>query len=239
MKLSLSLACLLSTGLLSSAALAQSTASSAAAPAGSSASSASSTPAKVGVIMFQAAVAQTNEGKRNFEEIEKKYQPKQAQLKQQSDEIDTLKKQLQTQSATLSDTERAQRLKSIDDKEKSLQRQGEDAQNDFQQDIQQTYAQLAQKVDATLQAYAQQNGYTLILDGTQQQQQMNPILYATQNTDVTEAVIAAYNQKSGIAAPPPSAPTPSGTPRSSGTTGAGGTSGAATRRSTTTAPAAH
>ncbi len=245
MKLSLSLACLLSTGLLSSAAMAQSTASSAAAPTSSPASSASMgaaaspSPAKVGVIMFQAAVAQTNEGKRNFEEIEKKYQPKQTQLKQQSDEIDTLKKQLQTQSATLSDTERAQRLKSIDDKEKSLQRQGEDAQNDFQQDIQQTYAQLAQKVDATLQAYAQQNGYTLILDGTQQQQQMNPILYATQNTDVTEAVIAAYNQKSGIAAPPPSAPTPSSTPRSSGTTGAGGTSGAATRRSTTTAPAAH
>ena len=216
MKLSLSLASLLATGLTSgfigSAALAQSTASSApsstvstaAAPAG---------PSKVAIIMFQAAVAQTNEGKRNFEEVEKKYQPKQSELKQRSDEIDTLKKQLQAQSATLSDTDRALKLKTIDDKQKSLQRDGEDASNDFQQEIQQTYAALAQKVDGTLQTYAAQNGYTVVLDASQQ---TSPILYATPGNDITEAIIAAYNTKSGIAAPPPSAPTPTGTtaPRS-------------------------
>ena len=202
MKLSLSLASLLATGLVSSAALAQT-----AAPATPSAASAvaASGPAKVAIIMFQAAVGQTNEGKRDLEEVEKKYQPKQAQLKQQSDEIDTLKKQLQTQSATLTDVDRAQKLKSIDDKEKSLQRAGEDAQNDFQQEVQQTFAQVAQKVYGTLQTYAQQNGYTLVLDASQQQ---SPVLYTSQGNDITEAVIAAYNQKSGIAAPPPSAPTP-------------------------------
>ncbi len=224
MKLSLPLASLLATGLISSAALAQSTAPAASSPASSSAAAAPAGPSKVAIIMFQAAVAQTNEGKRNFEEVEKKYQPKQTQLKQQSDEIDTLKKQLQTQSATLSDTDRAQKLKTIDDKQKTLQRDGEDAQNDFQQEIQQTYAALAQKVYGSVQSYAQQNGYTLVLDASQQQ---SPVLYTTQGNDITEAVIAVYNQKSGIAAPPPSAPTPTGTtaPRSSTP---------ATRRSTTT-----
>lgn len=221
MKLSLSLASLLATGLISSGAIAQGTASTA--PAASSAAStvAAPTTAKVAIIMFQAAVAQTNEGKRNFEEVEKKYQPKQTQLKQQSDEIDALKKQLQTSSATLSETDRAMKLKTIDDKEKSLQRAGEDAQNDFQQEIQQTYAALAQKVYGSVQAYAQQSGYTLVLDASQQQ---SPILYTTQGNDITEAVIALYNQKSGIAAPPPSAPTPAGT------------TAPGTRRST---PAAH
>ena len=175
--------------------------------------------------MFQAAVAQTNEGKRDLEEVEKKYQPKQTQLKQQSDDIDNLKKQLQAQSATLRDTVRAQRLKTIDDKEQSLQRSGEDAQNDFQQEIQQTYSQIAQKVYGTLQTYAAQNGYTVVLDASTQQ---SPVLFATQGNDITEAVIAAYNTKSGIAAPPPSAP--SATPRSSsnGST----TSTPAARRST-------
>lgn len=220
MKLSLSFASLLATGLVGSAALAQTAtpaASSTAAPASAAATSAPAGPSKVAIIMFQAAVAQTNEGKRNFEEVEKKYQPKQTQLKQQSDEVDALKKQLQSQSATLTDTERAQRLKSIDDKEKSLQRSGEDAQNDFQQEIQQTYAQLAQKVYGSVQTYAQQNGYTLVLDASQQQ---SPVLYATQGNDITEEVIAAYNQKSGIAAPPPSAPSPSGaaSPRGTGLT---------------------
>ena len=223
MKLSLPLASLLATGLISSAALAQSTAPAASSPASRSAAAAPAGPSKVAIIMFQAAVAQTNEGKRNFEEVEKKYQPKQTQLKQQSDEIDTLKKQLQAQSATLSDTDRAQKLKTIDDKQKTLQRDGEDAQNDFQQEIQQTYAALAQKVYGSVQSYAQQNGYTLVLDASQQQ---SPVLYTTQGNDITGAVIAAYNQKSGIAAPPPSAPTPTGTtaPRSSTP---------ATRRSTT------
>ncbi len=232
MKLSLSLASLLATTLVSSAALAQSTAAAApsAPSSGASAAVAAAGPSKVAIIMFQAAVAQTNEGKRNFEEVEKKYQPKQAQLKQQSDEIDALKKQLQTASATLSDAERAQRLKSIDDKEKSLQRSGEDATNDFQQEIQQVYAQLAQKVYGSVQSYAQQNGYTLVLDASQQQ---SPVLYTTQGNDITEAVIAVYNQKSGIAAPPPSAPSPSGTtPRGSGSS----STAPATHR---TAPAAH
>ena len=231
MKLSLSLVSLLATGLISSAALAQTAAAAAPATAPTSAPSATtaapSGPTKVAIILFQQAVAQTNEGKRDLEEVEKKYQPKQTQLKQQSDEIDSLKKQLQSQSATLTDVDRAQRLKTIDDKEKALQRQGEDAQNDFQQEIQQTYAQIAQKVYGTLQGYAQQNGYTLVLDASQQQ---SPILYATQGNDITEAVIAAYNTKSGIAAPPPSAPNPAGTitPRSSA---------APTTRRTT--PAAH
>jgi outer membrane protein len=180
--------------------MAQSTAAApASAPAG---------PAKVAIIMFQAAVAQTNEGKRDFEEVEKKYQPKQTQLKQQSDEVDSLKKQLQAQSATLSDVERANRLKVIDDKEKALQRDGEDAQNDFQQEIQQTYSSVAQKVAGSVDDLAKRDGYTLVIDVSQQQ---SPVLYAAQNTDITAAVIAAYNQKSGIAAPPPSAPTPSAT----------------------------
>ncbi len=230
MKLSLSIASLLATALISSAAIAQGATPAAPAKAPVSTTTAPSGPTKVAIILFQQAVAQTNEGKRDLEEVEKKYQPKQTQLKQQSDEIDTLKKQLQAQSATLSDTERAERLKTIDDKEKSLQRQGEDASNDFQQEIQQTFAQVAQKVYGTLQSYAQQNGYTLVLDASASQQQQSPILYASQGDDITQAVIAAYNTKSGIAAPPPSAPSPSGatTPRSS-----------TTPTSRRTSPAAH
>jgi outer membrane protein len=153
--------------------------------------------------MFQGVVAQTNEGQRNFAEIRKKYEPKQAQLKQQSDEIDNLKKQLQTAGATLSDTERASRLKTIDDKEKSLQRTGEDAQNDFQQEIQQAYASLAEKVFGVVQTYATQNGYTLVVDASQQQ---SPVLWANPSTDISAAIVQAYNAKSGVPAPTPSAP---------------------------------
>jgi outer membrane protein len=193
MKLSLSLASLLTIGMLSTAALAQT-----AAPAASG-------PPKIAIIMFQPAVMQTNEGKRAIEQIETKYKPKQDELKQESEELDTLKKQLQAQSATLSDTARAEKLKAIDDKTKTLQRDGEDAQSDFQQDMQQSYAQLAQKFFGTVQTYAKEHGYTIVLDAATQQ---SPVLYAVESDNITEAVIKAYNLKSGIAAPPPSAPAP-------------------------------
>jgi outer membrane protein len=222
MNRSLSLVCLLASGLAASA-LAQSASaqsSTAAVPnapssGGMAAAAAPAGPSKVAVIMFQGVVAQTNEGQRNFAEIRKKYEPKQAQIKTQSDEIDALEKQLQAAGATLSETERASRLKVIDDKKKALQRTGEDAQNDFQQEIQQTYAALAEKVFGSVQAYATQNGYTLVVDASQQQ---SPVLWANPATDISAAVVQAYNAKSGVPAPPAggaaSAPSaPSATPR--------------------------
>ena len=168
-------------------------------------------PAKIAVIAFQVAVAQTNEGQRNFADLEKKYEPKRAQLKSLNDEIDNLKKQLQTDGDKLSNTERATRTKAIDDKEKQLQRDAEDAQSNFQQDMQELYNGLASKVYDTLASYAKEHDYTLVLDIAQQQ---TPVLYASESTNITKAVIDAYNAKSGVPAPPaepagtPSAPTP-------------------------------
>ena len=159
-------------------------------------------PAKIAVIAFQAAVAKTNEGQRSFAELQRKYQPKQTQLKSLNDEIDNLTKQLQTQGDKLSDDERAARAKAIDDKKKQLQRNAEDDQNDMQNEMQELYTSLASKVYDVLNDYAQKNGYTLVLDVAQQQ---SPVLYATQSTDITNAIIDAYNVKSGVAAPPPSA----------------------------------
>jgi outer membrane protein len=204
---SLPLVCLLASGLGASA-IAQT-------PAAGASSAASAGVTKIAVINFQAAVAQTNEGQRNFGELQKKFDPKRTQLKNLQDDIDNMKKQLQASGDKLSDAERQARLKSIDDKEKEYQRTGEDASNDFQQEMQQTYAQLAEKVFGTVTSYAEQNGYSLVLDESASAQQGVPtVLWANKSTDITAAVIQAYNAKSGVPAPPaqssvPSAPTPS------------------------------
>jgi outer membrane protein len=155
-------------------------------------------PAKIAVIAFQAAVGQTNEGQRDFAELQKKYAPKEAQLKALSDEIDGMTKQLQTQGSTLSDAERASRAKTVDEKKKQLDRDAEDARNDFQADVQQMYQGLASKVYDVMQAYTDLQGYTLVLDISPQQ---SPVLYASDGINITKAVIDAYNQKSGVPAP--------------------------------------
>ena len=176
-------------------AAAQSNAVSAAAPQ----TSAPAGPAKIAVVVFQQAVAQTNDFQRRFADLQKKYDPKRQEIKTLSDDIASLQKDLQSQGATLSDTDRASKAKQLDDKQKQLKRAGDDAQSDFQQDMQQTFSSVAGKVAETLDAYAKEHGYTLVLDGGNQQ--VPVVLYANQSTDITKAVIDAYNTKSGIPAP--------------------------------------
>ncbi len=165
-------------------------------------------PAKIAVIAFQAAVGQTNEFQRNLADLQKKYEPKKQSLQTLSSQIETLQKQLQTQAATLSDAERERQSREISDKQKQLQREQEDDQNDFQQDMQDTFNGVASKVGDVLITYAQQHGYTLVLDGGEQQAQT--VLYHTPATDISQAIVDAYNLKSGVPAPPnqPAASTP-------------------------------
>jgi len=157
-------------------------------------------PSKIAVIAFQAAVAQTNEGQRNFADLQKKYQPRENALKTRNDEIESLTKQLQAQGATLSEAARATQARTIDEKKKKLDRDAEDLRTEGTQEIQQMYNAVASKVYDVLASYAEQQGYTLILDVSQQQ---NPILYALPSTDITKPVVEAYNVKSGVPAPPP------------------------------------
>jgi outer membrane protein len=171
-------------------------------------------PAKVAVIEFQAAVAQTNEFQRDFADLQKKYEPKRQDLKSLNDQIDTLTKQLQAQGSTLSDADRESRARAIDEKKKQLDRDTQDAQSDFQSDMQELVNRIAAKVGAAMTDYAQKQGFTLVLDASEQQQAPT-VLYATPSIDITKAVIDAYNEKSGVPAPPapaaatPDAPSPS------------------------------
>lgn len=202
MKRSLLLALTLASGLVLSA-TAQSQAP---APAG---------PTKIAVISFQAAVAQTNEFQRNFADLQKKYDPKRQQLKALSDEVDALTKALQ--SPTITEADRASKTGQLDIKKKQLDRDAEDDQNEFQQAMQDTFNGVASKVYDVMSSYAQSQGYTLVLDASQQQ---TPVLYAIEQVNITKPVLDAYNLKSGVPAPPAEpggaaapAPKPSMAPR--------------------------
>ena len=173
-------------------------------------------PAKIALIAFEQAVLQTNEGQQTLAEVQKKYVGKKQQLDALAAEIDTLKKQLQAAPATLSDAERAARLKTIDTKDKQYQRYADDASTAYNADVQEALSKVMQKVDVVLRAYVQKNGYTLLLDVGGQQ---SPVMWTSPNpnADITDAVIAAYNVASGVAPPPPAAPTPTAAPKPAAT----------------------
>jgi len=169
-------------------------------------------PAKIAVIEYEQVAAATNEGQRVLQEIQKKYEPKKNQLDALAAEIDSLQKQLQAAGSTLSEDDRNTRLRTIDTKQKQYQRDGEDAQNAYQADVQDAIAKVAQKLGPVVMKYVQQNGYTMLLDNNSGQNGGLTLLWAP-GADISQAIVEAYNASSGIAAPPPAAPSATTRPR--------------------------
>jgi outer membrane protein len=157
-------------------------------------------PNKVAIINIQAAIANTNEGQRDLDALQKKFEPKQIELKSLSDEVDNLKKQLAAQTEKLNDDERNRRVQAIESKQKTLQRDLEDAQNEYQSQSNEIAQRIGGKLMQSLDSYAKQNGYAVVIDVSSQQ---SPVLWAAQSVDITKPVIDAYNVVSGVAAPAP------------------------------------
>jgi outer membrane protein len=190
---------ILPAALLTVTALAQTGTAAAANPAAPAASSATT---RIGIINIQNAIVLTNEGRRDFESLQKKFEPTQSTLNNLNQEIDNLKKQLQTQGEKLNEQARADMVKSIEAKQKTLQRQAEDAQADFQAQQNEIANRIGGKLLEVLDKYAKQGGYSVILDVSGQ---ASPVLWAAQTTDVTQEIVNSYNAQSSVPPPAPGA----------------------------------
>jgi outer membrane protein len=164
-------------------------------------------PAKIAVIEYSQVTAATNEGQRALQALQKKYEPQKTQLQALQAEIESLTKQLQSAPATMSEDERASRARTIDTKQKQLQRDGDDATNAFNAEMEDTLGGIAKKVGPIVIKYVQDNGYTMLLDNTGQQGGLSVLWLQPGTTDISQAIVNAYNASSGVGAPAvPSAP---------------------------------
>jgi outer membrane protein len=205
-------------------AFAQSNGAPAALPAAPSATASNAaTPAvtnpsgtKLGTINIEQAIFASNEGQRDFEALSKKLEPKQNELKGLNDEVENLKKQLNTQGDKLSDDARGTLVKQIEQKQKSLERAVQDARDDAQNQQNEIAQRILQKMAPMLVKYAGDNGFGVIMD-TSNPWPNGPVLWAGPSLDITKPVVDAYNAQSGVPAPAP------GTPRSSGAKPSGST----------------
>ena len=188
-------------GLMMATAVAQT-----AAPAAPAASTPYAGPSKIAIIEYEQVAAATNEGQHALQDLQKKYEPKKASLEQLAQEIDTLKKQLQSAPSTMSDEDRATRARDIDTKEKQLQRDSDDASSAYNADVQDALAKIAKKIGPVVLKYVQANGYTILLNNTGGQGGLD-VMWTVNGTDISQAVVDAYNAESKVAPLPPSAPT--------------------------------
>ncbi len=165
---------------------------------------------KVGIVDIQQAIVGTNEGARDFEALQKKFEPKRTELANLNTEIENLKKQLSTQGDKMNEEAHAALVKSIESKQKTLQRSAEDAQNDYQQQSNEIAQRILQKMAPVIDKYAKANGYGMLFDSSNPWPQ-GPLLWATAGVDLTKTIVDAYNAQSGVA-PLPAAPKPAGAP---------------------------
>ena len=194
------------------------------------ATTANSGGVRVGIIDIQQAIVATNEGARDFEALQKKFEPRRSELQNLNTEVENLKKQLNTQGDKMNEEARATLVKSIETKQKSLQRSAEDAQNEFQAQQNEIAQRILQKMAPVIDKYAKSNGYGMLLDSSNPWPQ-GPLLWATASVDLTKTIVDAYNAQSGVA--PPAAAKSAGT----AATKPAGTTPAATKPAATT-PAA-
>ena len=160
----------------------------------------SATGTRTGTVNVEQAIFATNEGQRDFEALSKKLEPKQTELKGQNDEVESLKKQLNTQGEKLNDESRATLVKQIEQKQKSLERSVQDARDDAQNQQNEIAQRILQKLGPMLVKYAAENGFGVIID-TSQPWPNGPVLWSGPAVDITRPIVELYNAQSGVPAP--------------------------------------
>jgi len=199
-----------------------------AAPSAASSANAPTSPiptgSKLGTINIEQAIYASNEGQRDFEALSKKLEPKQTELKNMNDEVESLKKQLNTSGDKLTEDARANLVKQIEQKQKALERAVQDARDDAQNQQNEIAQRILQKMAPIIMKYAGDNGYGVIVD-TSNPWPQGPVLFAGPGVDITKPIVEAYNVQSGVPAParPASKPATTGSARP----GAAGTKPAA------------
>ena len=165
--------------------------------------------AKIAAINIEQAIFASNEGQRDLEALGKKFEPKRTELQGKKEEIDALKKQ--TTATGVTEEKKADLQRQIEQKQKQLERDAQDAQEDFNTQQNEVGQRIFQKMGPVIMKYAQDNGLGMIVD-TSTPWPNGPVLYSAP-LDITKPIVDAYNVQSGVAAPP----RPAGSSGSTGT----------------------
>jgi outer membrane protein len=175
------------------------------APAGGSA------PTKVGVIQIQAAIVSTKDGQAAAADLENRLGPKRKELEGRQNEIKDLQDKLTRGGNTMAQNIKDDIQRDIEAKTKRFNRDMEDAQAEFEGEQQKLVNELGGKLMQVIDKFAQQNGYSVILDVSNPN---TPVLYASNAVDITKEIIDLYDKVAPTLknAPPAvgSAPVPGG-----------------------------
>jgi outer membrane protein len=142
---------------------------------------------------------QTAEAQREFSALKNHFASRQTALQALSQDVESLRKLLSDDTVRMTDADRAAKETTLASKEKELQREEEDYRTDSESASQQAFQKVAQKVYSFLEGYAHQHNYSLVVErGTE----ATPVVwYASEEADITDALVKAYNVIEADSAP--------------------------------------
>ena len=137
---------------------------------------------RVAVVDFEKAIVESVEGKKSSDKFNGTLQAKQAEGEKRQKELEDAQRKLQTQERTLSDTAKANLQKDIERRTTELQRYNEDAQKELQSLRDELLRPIAERASAILNAMAVEQGFTLIVDVSNPQ---NNVVWFNPKNDIT------------------------------------------------------
>ncbi len=177
------------------------------APAGTAAAPAAVGPAKIAWLNLEQAIFSTDDGKKEFGEVQKFVDRKNSELEALKKEVETLKNQLSIQGAKLTDDARADLEEQIEAKDTNLQRFQQDTQKEIDSRRVKTTNLIGRKMLPVIERVAKDKGLSAVV-------YINPSrdAYIDPALVITDEVIKAYNQANPGGAAKVPAPAPAKKP---------------------------
>ena len=143
------------------------------------------TPAKVAIINAQKAVADTEEIKKAQAALEAKYRPRQQAIETLQRELQSI--QQQAAAPNLAPAREAELQATFTQKQKQLQRLGEDLQADVNAERQDVLGKAGRQMTEIVKKIAEERGIDVVIDVTN-------TLYFKPALEITPAATAAYDK---------------------------------------------
>jgi outer membrane protein len=159
-------------------------------------------PTKVAILNIQGAIITTNDGAKAREALAAKFGGRTKEIEARTAEVGKLREQYSKGSNTMAAEAREKLSREIDDKQKKLQWDTEDLNNEMEQEQAKFVNEIGQRIMQIVDEYAKAQGFALVLDVSTQQ---SPVLWAASGVEITMTMVDLYDKKYGGPAKPAAA----------------------------------
>ncbi len=155
-------------------------------------------PMKIAILNAEAALFSTKDGQAASEEIKKHFEPKVAELQKKETELRGIQDQINRGQNTMAPAALAELNKQGVDKKKTFDREKQDLDDEYQAFSTKLQGELAEKLKKVIDKYCKDNGFTLVLNVSDPN---TPVVYFSDQIDITQGIIEAYDKTEATAKP--------------------------------------